>query len=629
MRVEFFDVWQAGYANASVAIYEAGTTTFADLFTDEAMTVPAANPQTLVSSYHGGQNYGKFGVPLYTEGAHYLVINSTDQTGVVRPTISSLAGEDASDAEVRVTGGSVDRALDNLLLGIRIDVLDYGEFLPTSDPADSASTNNATLAAAISVAASMGGGQVLVPAGTYLVTTLTIPANVVLKGKGDGVTVLQSVEGEEVLTVGGDRGGLEDITIDGVSNQPGSVGFYTKANDRLHLQRATLKNFETGLHARGGRQWDVRDLSVESCVTGAKLHGDNDASGGADGDEFRHNRWVGGKVSLCTGIGVELAYEDKKCWHNVLDSIHFEDNTGTALKIRGARWSDLGRSCSFSGNTVDLDIEDGADATMAHENSVVGFHMDGGTISGDMFFTGKCEDIVFDRVEFESGTYDLTTVLNQILTIDCVEDQNSLSGNDSAKWVRQSRIRSDDPSSAGVTTAAVATEAWAYNLAPGEVINVEAVVIGVARNSTDHAIYHIARPARRPGSTLAYDGQTANFTVGATLTGLTSGATARIIADADGGATGTLTLREIEGEFLDNETITDSVTGSALANGVLVPQNAVLLGATTSIQAAVETDAAWACDFAVSGDEMIIQVTGNTGDTVEWTVSAKVTSGGG
>lgn len=83
----------------------------------------------------------------------------------------------------------------------------------------------------------------------------------------------------------------------------------------------------------------------------------------------------------------------------------------------------------------------------------------------------------------------------------------------------------------------------------------------------------------RPPSVLNYDTQTANFTVGATLTGATSGVTALIHAQADAGTSGTLTLKQISDTsfginnvvgFVDNEVITDSSGGSALANGGLV-----------------------------------------------------------
>lgn len=65
---------------------------------------------------------------------------------------------------------------------------------------------------------------------------------------------------------------------------------------------------------------------------------------------------------------------------------------------------------------------------------------------------------------------------------------------------------------------------------------------------------------------LDYDAQSANFTVGQTLTGGTSGATATIVADNDGGTTGTLKLINPTGTFQDNETITDEGSGSATSD---------------------------------------------------------------
>lgn len=85
-----------------------------------------------------------------------------------------------------------------------------------------------------------------------------------------------------------------------------------------------------------------------------------------------------------------------------------------------------------------------------------------------------------------------------------------------------------------------------------------------------------------PLNTLPYDAQSANFTVGLTVTGGTSGATGVIIADVDGGATGTLTLSNITGLFVDNETITDTSIGSATVNRSLASliTDAVWTGAT-------------------------------------------------
>jgi hypothetical protein len=150
-----------------------------------------------------------------------------------------------------------------------------------------------------------------------------------------------------------------------------------------------------------------------------------------------------------------------------------------------------------------------------------------------------------------------------------------------------------------------------------------AKVIGVGRNNTDYGFYHISRAVHRPGSTLAYDAQTVNFTLGDVVTGATSGATARIIADADGGATGTLTLKDIVGVFLDNEAISDGAGGAAVVNGTLTHQNCALLGSTVAISAAVETVAGYAADFAVATGNIEVQVTGDTGDTMEWICSGQ------
>jgi hypothetical protein len=68
--------------------------------------------------------------------------------------------------------------------------------------------------------------------------------------------------------------------------------------------------------------------------------------------------------------------------------------------------------------------------------------------------------------------------------------------------------------------------------------------------------------------TLAFDAQASNFVVGDTVTGGTSGATGIVTDQVDAGATGTLTLRNVIGTFVDNETIT-SGGGSATANGAL------------------------------------------------------------
>lgn len=614
-RIAEFDLWQPGYGNASVTIYVAGTTTPADVYEDEALTTPADNPQTLLSKVVDGVDYGKFLVPLYTAAAYELSIDGIDETGIQRPPITTLVGEDASGALVTAEGASEARSLEERAADV-IWAQDQGEI------GISAATNSATLTAAIAAASAIGGGQVLLPDGTIVFNQITLPAGVVLVGKGKDATVLQSQVADKAITVSGDAAGFKSLTIDGVNLQTGSTGVYSEANDQTVFDTVLIKRFETGLHCKGGRYNDWWQVSIDNCVDGAKLHGDL-ASG--SGDEFRNNRWMGGLITTCTGTGLELSYEDAACSHNEIH-VGFESNTGTGLKINGARHTDL-RACWFSGNTVNWAIQDDSLSTVT-DNDVIGIHFLGGEVEdGSSTFTGRCQDVLLDGMELIDGTFSLTLVDNAIAVIDCTEGPDvTISGADGLKWIRQARSRDNPPASSGVTTDATVTTAWTYHLQPGEVINVRAVVIGRRRNGTGYAAYHIARNAIRAGSTLNYDTQTANFTVGDILTGGTSGATARIQDDSDSGATGTLTLIDIVGVFLDNEVITGALGGSALVNGTITDQNAALAGSTTSIQAAVESDAAWAADFAVSAGDVHVQVTGAAAKTIEWTVSAEVTS---
>ena len=68
--------------------------------------------------------------------------------------------------------------------------------------------------------------------------------------------------------------------------------------------------------------------------------------------------------------------------------------------------------------------------------------------------------------------------------------------------------------------------------------------------------------------TLAYDAQSVNYTTGLVVTGA-GGATGIIESDVDAGSTGTLTISNISGTYVNNEALTDSGSGSATVNGIL------------------------------------------------------------
>ena len=66
---------------------------------------------------------------------------------------------------------------------------------------------------------------------------------------------------------------------------------------------------------------------------------------------------------------------------------------------------------------------------------------------------------------------------------------------------------------------------------------------------------------------LLFDGGTGTFTKGLTVTGATSKATA-VIDKVSGTATGYLVLKSVVGTFQNDEVLTDTGTGAAVANGV-------------------------------------------------------------
>ncbi len=208
----------------------------------------------------------------------------------------------------------------------------------------------------------------------------------------------------------------------------------------------------------------------------------------------------------------------------------------------------------------------------------------------------------------------------------CFEDSSVTISGETTKLLRESTTQNG--ASFGITTDATVTTAWTMTMHPGQLAYLVAKVTAKGRNVVQNAMYHVGCGAVRPGSSLNYDGQTANFTAGALLTGSTSGATARIQADSDSGATGTLTLTDISGAFENNETIVDDngSPGSATSNGTLTAVNVALDSVgNVSLRTDYETNSAWAALFVISGGSDIeFRVTGAASQTVEWSVHIDV-----
>lgn len=617
----FFDTWQLGYGGATVKVYAAGTTTLLSLYSDEALSVAASNPQTLIDD---GDGNGKFATPLYTNQAYELEVNSTDSTAVIRPPLTTLVAEDASLATVKRTGQVTTTTLAAVMARI-VHVQDFGAFTTAGAAAD----NTTTLNAAIGAAAGGNGGRVILPPGTFVINAITLSAGVILQGQGRGVTTLQCQVGDKVVTINGDRAGLERLTLDGVNLTASSTGLFSKANDEILLTDVDIKRFVTGLHLKGGRRSNWKDLYITNCTTGAKLHGDNDAGGGANGDELRNITWAGGRVTTCTSIGVELSWEDKLCISNTLRNVGFEDNTGTAIRVNGARFTRF-EQCWAKNNTTLLAVLDDSNTSNAArlENTVTGLNFVGGEYEdGAASIQDTAQGVIFEGLSLKDIDFTIGTPCNNnVLLVDCVEDGDVTIAGQGTKLVRQ--YQTNNGRSSGITTDNTATKAWGLALEPGQCAILEAQVVGRARNAAERRAAMARAFAYRPGSSLAYDAQTANFTAGTIVTGQSSGATARIQADSDSGTTGTLTLIDISGAFVDNETITDTSGGSAIVNGTLTGSGAALDGSGSNVELAGGTDmnSFGTTAFVANGNEIEFRVTGASSRTVEWDVNVRVMS---
>lgn len=602
-RIPDFDTWRPGYGAASVTVLEAGTTTPADIFSDEELTIPLDNPQTLAERILDGISYGKFTSTVYVSVPFSLDINSVDQTGVTRIPIVTLEGQDAGLAVVTVDGGSEAIALE-AHLARRIDVRDFGEFLAVGDVGASRATNTTTLTTAIGVAGGRGAARVFLPAGTYQIANFTLPTGVVLEGEGKPSTILQSNQGGVVATIGGNDAGFARLTLDGVTQVALSVGVNADNRERIVMDDVLVKRFETGIARDGGKYSQWRGCYVSDCVTGAKDY--------ATDDELSSNFWQGG-IELCSTLGLDLRHDGEACVGNRYELL-FDTNT-SAASVEGAKATVL-EGCVWIGNTTNLVALDDSTA-----NQIIGLEIiDGSMDTGALTFTGRLENVAFRRMRLTDITVTITTPTNTILVEDCEEDSAVISGA-ATNWLRNNS--GDLGASFGLTPGSTPTKAWAITLNPGDHVILEGKVIGRQINADNRAFYHFVAACYRPGSALAYDTQTGNFTKGNTLTGATSGATATIQNDSDSGATGTLTLVDIIGDFVDNEIITDGAGGSATANGTLTTSDAIV-SSDVDLITPDETNAAWAASFVANGPEIELRVTGAASAQVEWTSKVDV-----
>lgn len=608
LRVAEFDTWRPGYAGAIVEIVVAGTTTLASIYTDPLLSVPAANPQTLATYTDGsGQTYGRFANPIYVGVSYQLIINDEGTTGINQLPLGSLAGADVSLATVLSTrSGAVARTLRSAL-DDTISVLNFGPLVFGSP-----SNNTTVLTAAIAAAAADGGGVVLVPKGIFDLTTLSLPQGVRLRGAGRGTTELRSTQGQAVVTMAGANAGLEDLTLNGVNAVTNSVGIRAINKANLALRNVAVSSFATGLHISGGDGVAFEELHVSACTRGAYLVGE--LLPGQGGAALRSLEWRGGSVASCINAGLVVEGVDAEAQNLVFEQVYFDANAADAVTITGGR-SVMFPSCFWRGNLGNLKIEDGANPVNKAVNTsrsvrVLGGRMDGGEIR----FNGECRAVVFDNAELLGVSLIASVPAEPIIFRDCfenaaVQQTGAVERLARLKTNRRGRFRL-------TTTNNTATAAWQIEVPPGDVVRIRADAVARRMNGPEVASYVAEGVISRPGAALDFSSASTTLAAGSTVTGATSGATARVIAVTQVGAAGTITLRDVAGTFQTGESLVFSGGPTATAASALVTSNA--LAGTVRVSAG--NLAVYSMTLDASGALARLMVTGEASHTVEWEV---------
>lgn len=620
IALNIFDVWREKYGGASVTVYKAGTTTKATLYDgeDTATAGTLSNPQTLDSLIVSGRTYGRWEQPVYVDEDVELQIDG-EETGIVKVPILTMDGADASQAQVTIEGESTARDLRDWAADV-VWAAFYGTLSGT------ATQNTATINAAAAAANANGGGVVLLPAGTItLNSTVALAAGVVLKGQGRGVTTLQAQMSGDLISLRNERCGLEALTLDGVNKTSGSVGIEIEETSGIILRDVEAKRFETNIDILSLQDSDFFNVYSSAGTNGVRF---KTASGAVDGDDLIADiRWFGGRVDLCSAVGLLFEHGDEWVHHIALFGVNIDDNPGTAVKVVGAQYLRF-VGCSFNGNTTLFDIDDVTSPSGDEDDIVLGFEVSDFYISGgSAVFADTCSRVIFRSGEIAAGTWTMALPDNNILLVDVTEGASFSLAGTSTRVVRQTT--SDTGHTNGQTTGSITTEAWTKALAPGKVASLTALVTAVRQDADEFATFNVRAGARRPPSELSYVSQSANFTLGATLTGGTSEATATIVGDDDGGTSGTLKLINVEngggGGFQSGETITDGSGGSATADGQ-VGNSPVLCGRgiRDDINLLFGNVRGIDADFVGLSESVSFQVTGNSSETWNWVVKVEV-----
>ena len=228
-----------------------------------------------------------------------------------------------------------------------------GGFFNVEDPGygaagDGVADDRAAIQAAITAAHKAGGGDVILPAGTYRVTgTIDMLDNVHLKGTGrkDVIIVLDSARvGMLFDFTGRSDASVENLTIDGNKDVTPSVqGFITLTK----ATRCKLLNLE--IHdapGAGAGSIYIGDNASENVIDGGFYRNGESSAVGISGAASHGHRVANLEIADYTGFGIRLG-ED--AYENVIEHVKTYSNAIELVGIAAGAHDNTIESCYASG----------------------------------------------------------------------------------------------------------------------------------------------------------------------------------------------------------------------------------------------------------------------------------------
>lgn len=410
---------------------------------------------------------------------------------------------------------------------------------------------SAQLQDALNNASSTGNNLVVLPAGTFsLATYLSIPSNVTLQGAGMGITKLvvrasgsftpDPDSAGAIVFSGVNRSSIQDLTLDiGSTAKPDGivfkpVAFQTAANTLTYgAATSASTHFSAGERITGGTSGATATVSLAtpSSATAGTLRVYDIVGTFVSGETL-----TGNKVGSANTTSAVANPGTSECFALRCEVL------GNAMD--GAQY------LIWLQNTVGVDVRDcivdgrSITETAAHEWYAVGFgnsalDQEGIELRGARRskITGNtCRNLCGPGIGIPEVDASFENDGQDIIVNDNVVERCGYGIYLNSCYSTANGLKSlSDIMVYGNTI----TNPWLYGI----------------------YVYHGS--VNTVPQTLPYVSQSVNFAAGLVVTGTWSKAFGTIVSDSDAGATGTLTLTNINGSFVAGEPLTDSSTGAA------------------------------------------------------------------